>query len=83
MQQLLYLLPVLACPVGMGAMMWLMMRGKGRNQDAGPANAGSPHSQFPSPDTANEIASLRAQIDQLEAAQHDAARGATPKGTTR
>ena len=32
MQYILSLLPLLACPVGMGLMMWLMMRGNQQNQ---------------------------------------------------
>lgn len=36
MSQFLYVLPALACPVGMGAMMWLMMRSGRQNTTAPP-----------------------------------------------
>jgi len=57
MSQVLYSLAILACPVGMGLMMWMMMRG-GQAKDSSPT-----------PDT--DIARLRAEVDQLRAAQHD------------
>ena len=53
MSELFYLLALLACPVGMGAMMWMMSRGQG------------PRPQ-PVEDHA-ELAGLRAEIDQLRA----------------
>ena len=56
MPESLYLLALLACPLGMGAMMWMMMRG----------NKQPP----PTPNTATkqaELAGLQAQIDQLQA----------------
>lgn len=52
MQQLLYILPALVCPVVMGGMMWLMMRGRRPGQ--APAAA---------PEQEQELAKLRAQID--------------------
>lgn len=68
MTQLLYSLPLLACPVGMGLMMYFMMRGK--KQDSAPRTS--------SPD---EVARLRAEVDQLRAAQREAsAPGATTSG---
>ena len=57
MDRLLYLLPVLAGPLAMGLMMWLMMRG-GR------------HNTPTSPDPATPALSPgeRAELDQLRAA---------------
>ena len=52
MSELLYLLVLLACPVGMGAMMWMMSRGHGSRPQAGQ-------------DKHAELAGLRAEIDQL------------------
>ena len=43
MQYILSLLPLLACPVGMGLMMWFMMRGKQQDQ--------APQRTDPSPDS--------------------------------
>ncbi len=57
MSQVLYSLAILACPVGMGLMMWMMMRG------------GHAKNSSPTPDT--DIARLRAEVDQLRAAQRD------------
>ncbi len=52
MEQFLYILPALACPVGMGLMMWFMMRGKGKTQDS-------------TPDQEQELARLRAQVNAM------------------
>lgn len=57
MAEVFYGLAVLACPVGMGVMMWMMMRG-GRRPDP----TGS------TPDS--ELATLRAELEQLRDAQH-------------
>jgi UDP-N-acetylglucosamine:LPS N-acetylglucosamine transferase len=72
MENLGYLLYLLACPVGMGLMMWMMMRGN-KDQAHG-ANEVSPENAAingmaasTSPD--DLIARLRAQLDELEAQQ--------------
>jgi len=65
MQALFYGLAVLACPVGMGLMMWMMMRGQnngGGNNGGGGGSAGNN-----GPDTTGQVAALRAEIDQLKA----------------
>ncbi len=53
MESLLYGLALLACPVGMGAMMWMMMRGQ--RAGSGPAKG------------TDQVAELRSEIDLLKA----------------
>jgi hypothetical protein len=60
MAQLGYLLPALACPVGMGAMMWVMMRGG--KKPAAPVPT-APVAADP------ELAALRAEVDALRTAR--------------
>ena len=64
MSQVLFSLALLACPVGMGLMMWFMMRGKKHgNEDSSPSS--------PAPATDAELTKLRAEVDQLRAGQRD------------
>lgn len=60
MPESLYALALLACPVGMGAMMWMMMRGS----KTSPAEDDSQKQA--------ELTALQAQIDQLRAQNRDA-----------
>jgi hypothetical protein len=69
MHQLLYLLPALGCPLGMGAMMWFVMR-SGKSGQSG--QAVQPGAIVPSAVQDQEIAALRAEMDQLRAAQREA-----------
>lgn len=59
MTEALFALALLACPVGMGLMMWFMMRGS----KASPTQA--------APTEAAELTRLRAEVDQLRAGQRD------------
>lgn len=60
MSQLLYSLPLLACPLGMGLMMYFMMR-------SGKHSAEPP--KQPSAPIEAEIASLRTEVEHLRAAR--------------
>ena len=66
MRNLLYLLPALGCPVAMGAMMWFMMKRPAGSQQTPPPGELTAHDQ--------EITALRAEMDQLRAAQRIPAR---------
>lgn len=57
MEQLFYAVAVLACPVGMGLMMFFMMRPR----HAAPAASRGQ----------DELTRLRAEVDQLKAVQRD------------
>jgi hypothetical protein len=63
MQQVFLGLAALACPVGMGLMMWMMMRGQRGGSSTRTATIPAVSDQ----DRAAEIDALRAEIDQLKA----------------
>lgn len=67
MESLLLGLAVLACPVGMGVMMWMMMRSSS-SQGSGSQGSGSQGDQT----AAADVARLRAEVDQLRAAREHA-----------
>jgi hypothetical protein len=57
MATVFYTLAVLACPVGMGLMMFMMMRGQNKN----------PASQAQGPADRAEVDALRAELEALKA----------------
>ncbi|MGQ0481978.1 MAG: hypothetical protein ACT4O0_13285 [Pseudonocardia sp.] len=65
METLLYGIALLACPVGMGLMMWMMMRGQKGNTSGGAASRGA--SGGNGADSDDQVAALRAEIDELKA----------------
>jgi hypothetical protein len=58
MEGLLLTIAVLACPIGMGVMMLLMMRGRHRYPTEG---------EPPGPSAQEELAELRAEVERLKA----------------
>ncbi|MGI8693577.1 MAG: hypothetical protein ACR2JK_11885 [Geodermatophilaceae bacterium] len=62
MPESFYAVALLACPVGMGLMMWFMMRG---------GKAATTAIESPRSGDDPELAKLRAEVDQLRAAQRD------------
>lgn len=62
MPESMYVLALLACPLGMGAMMWMMMRGQNKPNESDAAAKQA------------ELTALRAQIDQLLSANRDGQR---------
>jgi hypothetical protein len=69
MENVPYLI-VLACPIGMGLMMWMMMRGNNLGAATAPTQ--------PSPAQQEEIAMLRAEIAALREAQQPVEPGPRP-----
>lgn len=64
MNEIFYALALLVCPIGMGLMMWMMMRGDKHGSTA--------------PQRDGELTQLRAEVEQLRAAQEDERRTPQP-----
>ncbi len=62
-----YALAILACPVGMGAMMWFMMRGGRHGQQMNQSS--NPMESSTDRDRETELTHLRAEIDEIRANQ--------------
>ncbi|MBV7700691.1 hypothetical protein [Streptomyces sp. TRM70350] len=62
MDQVLYVLPALACPVGMGLMMWFMRRSRRSDADQPPHTA-------PTAEQEQELAQLRKEVEALREEQ--------------
>ncbi|MGY4647020.1 hypothetical protein [Mycobacterium sp. URHB0021] len=58
METAFYTLALLACPVGMGLMMWMMMRGNNGNESTGQGGHSADQ---------REVDALRAEIEALNA----------------
>ena len=61
MESLFIGVAALACPVGMGLMMWLMMRGQGHDHDGQDSQVGQDAQAMA------QVQQLRAEIEQLKA----------------
>lgn len=68
METLLAALPLLACPIGMGIAMWLMMRNKGDQAASSPPPATDARAPGPVNSDA-QLAGLHAQLREVQARQ--------------